>query len=110
MTRTLAVRIAPNFTEDDPRRAINQSVTVDVPVGAARDVVSVHKDGVIAQGDGYMVFVAVDGRAVPRPVRIGDAIGSRYVVEGGLAPGDIVIVRGNERVRPGMPVVFRKGS
>lgn len=110
LTRTLAVRITPHFTDTDPRRAINQSVTVQVPVGRRRDVISVHKDGVIARGDGYYVFVVVKGRALPRPVVIGEAIGSRYVVERGLAGGDIVIIRGNERVRPGMPVVFRKGS
>ena len=110
MTRTLAVRITPNFTDSDPRRAINQSVTVAVPMGAARTVVSVHKDGVIAQGGGYYVFIVKGGRAVPRPVAIGEAIGSRYVIQRGLAPGDIVIVRGNERVRPGMPVTFRRGS
>lgn len=110
MTRTLAVRIKPDFTDNDPRRAINQSITVEIPVGKARDVVSVHKDGIIANGDEYMAYVVVKGRATPRPVAIGESIGSRYVVERGLAPGDIVVIRGNERLRPGMPVVFRKGS
>ncbi len=110
MTRTLAVRITPDFQDTDPGRAINQSVTVDVPIGAARTAVSVHKDGVIARGGGYFVYVILGGKAVPRPIVIGEAVGSRYIVERGLAPGDIVIIRGNERVRPGMPVTFRKGS
>ena len=32
------------------------------------------------------------------------------VVLGGLKPGDIVVVRGNERLRPGQMVIFRNGS
>jgi multidrug efflux pump subunit AcrA (membrane-fusion protein) len=56
-----------------------------------------------------MVFVVVrkpNGMtvAVPRPVTLGEAVGSRFVVLRGLKPGELVIVRGNERVRPGMPV------
>ena len=41
-----------------------------------------------------------------RPVRLGEAMGSRLIVEGGLAAGDLVVVRGNERLRPGQDILF----
>jgi RND family efflux transporter MFP subunit len=120
LTRTRAVRFVPDFKGQMSGIAVNQSVNVAVPIGASRTVVSVHKDAVIHRGEAAIVFVvagakavkphSVLGKAVPRPVKLGDAVGGRFVVQGGLKPGDIVVIRGNERLRPGQMVVFRNGS
>lgn len=120
LTRTRAVRLVPRFKDGKSGIAVNESVTVAVPIGASRNVVSVHKDAVIHRGEATIVFVVagakaakppmVLGKAVPRPVKLGDAVGGRFVVLGGLKPGDIVVVRGNERLRPGQMVIFRNGS
>jgi RND family efflux transporter MFP subunit len=120
LTRTRAVRFIPRFSGKIEDIAVNQSVTVAVPIGASRTVVSVHKDAVIHRGEATIVYVVagakavkppmVLGKAVPRPVKLGDAVGGRFVVLGGLKPGDIVVVRGNERLRPGQMVIFRNGS
>ena len=107
LTRTQAVRFAPLGPAPEGNYAINQAVTVHVPLGAARVVVSVHKDAIVNRGAKRMVYVVRNGRAVPRPVQLGDAIGSRFVVRAGLAPGDLAVVRGNERLRPGQPVRHR---
>ena len=119
-TRTLAVRLTPPVNTGAVRWAVNQPVTLHVPIGKARKVVSVHKDAVINRGPTNLVYVLVGvrksprpvsfGKAIPRPVQLGDAIGSRFVVKSGLKPGDIVVVRGNERLRPGQPVLFRTKS
>jgi hypothetical protein len=37
-------------------------------------------------------------------VQLGESIGSRYEVLQGLGAGDVVVVRGNENLRPGQPV------
>ncbi len=107
LTRTRPVRFLPNIDgADSLRLATDQSVTVLVPVGEPRPVVSVHKDSVIARGTGYIVFVVVGGKAEPRPVRLGEATGIRMEVLSGLAPGDLVVIRGNERLLPGQPVRY----
>ena len=120
LTRTRAVRFVPRFMSAMSGIAVNESVTVAVPIGASRTVVSVHKDAIVHRGQNTIVFVVVGakavkppmvmGKAVPRPVKLGDAVGGRFVVLGGLKPGDIVVVRGNERLRPGQAVMFRNGS
>ena len=107
LTRTQAVRFLPLGAAPQGRLSINQSLTVDVPVGAARVAVSVHKDAIVNRGDRRLVFVVKGGRAVPRTVELGAAIGTRFVVLAGLAPGDVTVVRGNERLRPGQPVRHR---
>jgi len=106
LTRTRAVRFTPEFATQNAGFAANQSVTVQIPISRERDVVSVHKDAVLARGEGRMVFVVKEGAAQPRPVRVGDAVGERFIVEQGLTVGELVVVRGNERLFPGQPVRF----
>ena len=81
--------------------AAHQSVTVYVPVGARRDVVTVHKDAVIQRGRERIVYVVSDDTAEVRRIVLGEPTGSRYEVLDGLKEGDLVVVRGNERLRPG---------
>jgi RND family efflux transporter MFP subunit len=101
LTRTRAVRFVPNFNDTGRPLAADQSVTVWVPIGTPRTVLTVHKDAVIKQGDTATVFVASGDVAEPREVTLGEAIGSRYEVLKGLKEGELVVVRGNERLRPG---------
>lgn len=104
MTRTRPVRLTPAITDENLSLAANQSVTVMIPVGEPRDVVSVSKDAIIARGNGHTAFVVADGKAQPRSVVLGEAVGDRFEVLSGLAPGDLAVVRGNERLRPGQAV------
>ena len=101
LTRTRAVRFVPEFGETVKPLADAQSVTVQVPVGAPRRVVTVHKDAVIKRGQQSIVYVVQEGNAELRPIRLGEAVGSRLEVLDGLNDGDVVVVRGNERLRPG---------
>ena len=64
---------------------------------------TVHKDAIIQRG-GPVAFVVKEGKAMMQPVTLGQSTGSRFVVQNGLAQGDSVIIRGNERLRPGQPV------
>lgn len=89
--------------------AVNQSVTVYVPIGASRQVLSVHKDAVLNRGGKSLVYVVVEDKATIRPVALGEAVGARLEVLSGLGEGDLVVVRGNERLRPGQTVSFKKG-
>lgn len=110
LTRTLAVRLTPSFRRADARRSVNQPVTLHVPTGPPRIAVSVHKDAVVNRGGTNLVYVVIDGKAVPRKVELGESYGSRFEVLSGLRPGELVVTRGNERLRPGQPVVVRKRS
>lgn len=55
---------------------------------------------------GKFVYVAADGKALPKPVQVGEQVGDRWVITGGLAAGDAVIVDGMARIFfPGAPIV-----
>jgi len=103
MSRTRAVRFTPTFDPSAVNAAAGAAATVRVPVGVARDVLTVHKDAVIEQA-GYFVYVVEDEKAVRKRVRLGESTASRFVVLDGLEAGMLAVVRGNERLRPGQPV------
>jgi RND family efflux transporter MFP subunit len=108
LTRTRPVRFTPQLAGDkSPQFATDQSVTVLLPLGEMRTIVSVHKDAVIARGAGYIVFVMENTKAKIRQIKIGDAVGLRFEIVSGLAPGDLVVIRGNERLRDGQDVTYK---
>lgn len=109
-TRTRAVRFIP--VEPDALRdaAVGQSATVDVPTGPARTALAVPKDALVQARGGWTVFVAEDGTAQPRNVEIGAAMGEWFEVRSGLAEGDMVVIRGNERLRPGQAIDAQAGQ
>lgn len=104
-TRTRAVRFSAPGLADLGNVAVGQSLTVRIPVGAAREVLSVPKDALVQGRDGWTVFIAADGKAQPRGVTLGVPLGDRYEVLSGLQSGDLVVVRGNERLRPGQDII-----
>lgn len=110
LTRTRPVRFTPVFDKPMTGFADSQSVTVHVPMRAGKEVLTVHKDAIIKRGRKSLVYVVADDKAVPKPIKLGDSTGVRIEVTSGLAEGDKVIVRGNERLRPGAQVKIREGS
>lgn len=72
---------------------------------------AVAKDAIVRQGEQTLVYTVVDGKAVPVPVRTRSSLGEMVAVEGdGLAAGQPVVVRGNERLIPGGPVRMEPSS
>lgn len=110
LTRTRPVRLTPEF--DSPVRTLapGQSVTVEIPLGAVRQVLTVSKDAVVPRQSDSVVFVVTDGKAEQRRVELGEAIGDRFEVLTGLAEGEPTVVRGNERLRDGQPVRVEASS
>ena len=100
-TRTRPVRLVPRFVDLKKPLATNQSVTVHVPIGAARTVTTVSKDAIVRRSGDVLVFVVRDGNGQPQPVTLAESVGNRFVVTSGLKAGDRVVVRGNENLRPG---------
>ncbi len=55
-------------------------------------------------GEATVMIVDAQGRAQTRIIQTGDMVGDKWLVLGGLKPGDKVIVEGLQQVRPGIPV------
>ena len=72
----------------------------------AQDAILVPQQGIARdpRGRATAMVVGEDGKAAQREVRTERTIGDKWLVTGGLAAGDRVIVEGLGRVRPGAPV------
>ena len=89
-----------------------------LPVGRVGEAMVVPKDAVVLGGPTPVVFAVQSiagaptdeaigtGTVQPVPVRLGAAVGGAVAIEGDLSVGSLVVIRGNERLRPGMPVRF----
>jgi len=57
------------------------------------------------QGGWQVALLGPDNKAIVRPVKAGEKVGTMWVVDDGLQPGDQVIVQGVEKVKDGTLVV-----
>ena len=110
LTRTRTVRLTPEFGGGMAGLADAQSVIVRVPVGIARQVLTVHKDAIIERGGKKVVYVVKGDNAEMRTIVLGEASGGRIEVLEGLKDGEEVVIRGNERLQPGAKVRVETGS
>lgn len=88
---------------------VGQTVRVTVPTADVREVLAVPRDALVLRGDGIAVFI-VDEENKARRIRVTTGIGEGEWIEirGPIQEGDRVVIRGNERLRPGQEVSVRE--
>ncbi|MDT8410802.1 MAG: efflux RND transporter periplasmic adaptor subunit [Wenzhouxiangellaceae bacterium] len=84
---------------------VGQTVRVTIPTADVREVLAVPRDALVLRSDGASVYV-VDDKNTARQIQVAVGIGSDNLIEvkGAIQPGDRVVTRGNERLRPGQEV------
>lgn len=81
--------------------------------GLVRAVMSVKKGALLVpqravtdmQGKYLVAVVSTDNKVNIRPVKVAERIGSDWIIEDGLKPGEKVVVEGTQKVKPDMVVV-----
>ncbi|MCO8146452.1 efflux RND transporter periplasmic adaptor subunit [Rhodovulum tesquicola] len=103
-TGTVSVRVEV----ENPGLALlpGMYVRARLPRGVLPEALLVPEDAVLRDeaGQAQVVVVSGDGRAARRPVTLGDSIGGRVVVVSGLSAGEVIAIRGQDRVADGVPV------
>ncbi len=90
---------------DPDRWIVGESVRLSMPTAVARDVLAVPRDALVLRREGTSVFrINADGQAEQVSVVTGLGAGELIEVVGDLAAGDRIVVRGAERLAPGMSV------
>jgi multidrug efflux pump subunit AcrA (membrane-fusion protein) len=75
-----------------------------LPAGGLHKALLVPKDALVLSGSRKALYLVVDGTARLVPVKTEAAYGPLIEVKGDLNPGQQVVIRGNERLRPGQAV------
>jgi membrane fusion protein, multidrug efflux system len=102
-TDTLALRL----TVPNPKQFLHagQYIRVVVATAERQDALLLPQRAVqVLQDKNYVWIVDSAGAAQQRDVTMGQQQGSDWVVEQGLKPGDVVVVDGVQKLRPGMRV------
>lgn len=71
---------------------------------AARESVTAPEEAIVPEGGETFVYVIADDRAQRRPVVVGTRAAGRAEITSGLAAGEMVVVRGVQKVGDGRPV------
>jgi membrane fusion protein, multidrug efflux system len=104
------VQLRAEFANPDLRWLPGQFVKVRVLAGA-QDAFLVPQAALTQTERERTVWIAgADGKAVQRPVQATTWLGSDWIVTGGLAPGDLVIVDNLMKLRPGAAIEARAAS
>jgi RND family efflux transporter MFP subunit len=92
------------------RFPVGQTLRVSIPTSDARQALVVPRDALVLRPEGISVFV-VDSEQKAKQVMVTTGIdaGDRIEVKGDLNDGDTVIIRGNERLRPGQTISIMQG-
>lgn len=101
---TDTVTIRAKIANPDRLLTDGQFVTVRVEGREPEKRIIIPQSALMLDQQGAFVFVVEQGRAALRRIRTGQPQGGRVTVQDGLKPGDMLIVDGLQRIRPGAPV------
>ena len=114
-TFPVKVRVKNEVTDGEPLIKSGMYARVMLPTGNKQVANLVSKDALVLGGPQPAVFVvdvaapnAQQGKARAVPVQLGIADGGWIHVIGGVTPGQLVVVQGNERLRPGQDVQIQR--
>jgi multidrug efflux system membrane fusion protein len=102
---TGTIKLKAQFPNEDTNLFPNQFVNVRMLLDTRRGATLVPNAAVVRGGQGTFVYVIKEDRTVElRKVSVGIAEGDNVSIESGLAPGEMVVVEGSDRLRDGAKV------
>ena len=84
-----------------------QSLRISLPTQEVRSVLAVPRDALVIRRDGISVFRIADNKSEKIEIQTGVASGDLIEAIGNLNDGDQIVIRGNERLRPGQDVQIK---
>jgi membrane fusion protein (multidrug efflux system) len=102
VTRT--VRLTAEFPNPDEALKPGMFLAVALEVTVKNDAVIVPEEAIVGEGLRHLIYVVKDKVVERRVVRIGQRQEGRVEIVDGVKPGETIIVRGVQRVRPGQSV------
>jgi membrane fusion protein (multidrug efflux system) len=103
-TTTRTVRVISEFDNSDEALKPGLFMTVELELGRREDAMLIAEEAIDPVGDRSFVYVIRENRARRIEVRLGQRMPGEVEVVSGLRPGEMVVVRGIQRLRNDAPV------
>jgi membrane fusion protein (multidrug efflux system) len=104
-SQTGTIQLAADFPNKEGILRPGGFGNVRIETGVTKNALLVPQAAVIEVQSMYqVVVVSPENKAMFRPVKVGDRVGTNWIITEGLKPGEKVIVQGFMKVREGTPV------
>jgi membrane fusion protein (multidrug efflux system) len=95
----------------NPDNALKPGMFLSIALEKRRpNVLLIPEEALVPREGRQFVFVIEDGKAIEHEVAIGGRAPGYAEVRSGLAPGDLIVVEGTQRLRDGIPVQVAPNS
>jgi RND family efflux transporter MFP subunit len=115
-TFPVKIRIKNSESENGPVLKAGMLARVNLPTSRIQTCLLAPKDSIVLGGPTPIVYVVRQddpqspAQVFPSPIQLGTAHGGLIEIRAELKPGDQVVVKGNERLRPGQAVQIVPGK
>ena len=86
----------------------NKRIQLRVPINDGKSRIIIPKDGLIADGIEKLVYIVEKNKVKRKKVIIGQSFKDQIEIKLGVNVGDLVVVKGNENIRPNQSVKIKK--
>ena len=107
-TGTRKVRVALNKALPKTLNVTGTRFSLKIPVGKSSPRLLIHKDALISKGQKQIVYIFDKGLAKQYFVKIGLSIGNNIEITDGIKEGQLVVIKGNENLRPNQSIKIKK--
>ena len=88
----------------------NKRIQLRVPINDGKSRIIIPKDGLIADGIEKLVYIVEKNKVKRKKVIIGQSFKDQIEIKLGVNEGDLVVVKGNENIRPNQSVKIKKNK
>jgi len=107
-TGTRKVRISLDKVLPKTLNVEGTRFSLKIPVGKNYPRLLIHKDALISKGQKQIVYIFDKGLAKQYFVKIGLSIGNNIEITDGIKQGQLVVIKGNENLRPNQSIKIKK--
>ena len=88
----------------------NKLIELRVPINDGRSKLIIPKDGLIADGIEKLVYIVEKNKVKRKTVTLGQSFKDQIEIKSGVNEGDLVVIKGNENIRPNQSVKIKKNK
>ena len=88
----------------------NKWIELKVPINDGKSRLIIPKDGLIADGIEKLVYIVEKNKVKRKTVILGQSFKDQIEIKSGINEGDLVVIKGNENIRPNQSVKIKKNK